>query len=69
MESRLLMASGIFFLIEGGWLLCEWTYRGESPGFKKGLKVPDLRLSSTSRYCTVFLFASMVIWSPNLLNV
>ena len=69
LESLLLMASGIFFIIDGGWLLWMWTYSGLSPGFRKGLYVSFSKLNSTSRNCTDFLFVWIVISRPNLLYV
>ena len=33
---RLLMPAGIFFVVIGGWLLSQWTYCSEVPGFVNG---------------------------------
>ena len=60
-DSLLLIASGMFLIMLGGWfdLLC--TYRGVVAGFEYGLNLSVVRSSVTSRKLTVFLFASTVI--------
>ena len=35
-DSRLLMPTGMFFVVVGGWLLSQWTYCGVVLGFVKG---------------------------------
>ena len=71
-ESLLLIASGMFRIMLGGWLDLLCMYRGVVAGFENGLNLPVVRSRVTSRKLTIFLFASMVIrrlfWA-NILHI
>ena len=58
----LLILSGMFFMMFGGWLLSLWTYKGVLFGFIKGLLTPVLRSIVMSRKSTVFMLPSIVIF-------
>ena len=60
LESLLFTASGIFFKIQGGWLLFLLTYVGVSLLFMNGLNRPVFRSRVTSRKWTTLRFASIV---------
>ena len=68
----LLIASGMFRMMLGGWLDLLCTYREVVAGFENGLNLPVVRSRVTSRKLTIFLFASMVIrrlfWA-NILHI
>lgn len=68
-ESLLLIASGIFFNILGGWLLWQWTYKGVSFGLINWAKVSELRSRVTSRKFKIFKLASIVIFKLCVLNI
>jgi hypothetical protein len=63
LDSLLFTASGIFFRIQGGWLLSLLTYVGVSLLFMNGLNRPVFRSRVTSRKWTTLRFASIVIES------
>ena len=63
LTSLLLMLSGIFFMILGGWLLFLCTYLGVLLSFMYGLYVPSLRFCVTSRKFVDLKFAFIVILS------
>ena len=60
-DSLLLMLSGMFVMMFGGWLLCLCTYRGVLFGFIYGLCSPVFKFFLMSRKSTIFWLASIVI--------
>ena len=68
-DSLLFMLSGMFFIMDGGWLLSLWTYRGVLFGFMYGLYSPLLRSNVMSKKSITFLLASIVILRPSLSNI
>ena len=68
-DSLLLMLSGMFLMMFGGWLLCLCTYRGVLFGFIYGLCSPVFKFIVMSRKSIIFLFASIVILRLFSLNV
>ena len=68
-DSLLLMLSGMFLIMFGGWLLLLCTYRGVLLGFMYGLCAPVLKSIIMSRKSVVFLFASIVVLSSFSLKI
>ena len=68
-DSLLLMLSGMFLIMFGGWLLLFCTYRGVLLGFLYGLCSPVLKSIVMSWKSISFLFASFVIFSLFSLNI
>ena len=62
-DSLLLMLSGMFLIMFGGWLLLLCTYKGVLLGFMNGLCTPVLKSIVMSRKSIIFLFASIVMLS------
>ena len=58
-DSLLLMFSGMFLMMLGGWLLCLCTYSGVLFGFMYGLCSPVRKSIVMSRKSTVFWLASI----------
>ena len=58
-DSLLLMLSGMFLMMFGGWLLLLCTYRGVLLGFMNGLCTPVLKSIVMSRKSITFLFVFM----------
>ena len=63
------MLFSIAFRTAFGWLLFVLTYLGLFPSFKYAWCFPVCRLRVTSSKFLIFLFASIVIFSPCWLNV
>ena len=61
-ERRLLIDSGMFLRIEGGWLDCLCTYNGTFPSFVYGRCFPVFRSRVTSKKFTLVTLASTVIF-------
>ena len=61
-ERRLLIDSGMFLRIEGGWLDCLCTYNGTFPSFVYGRCFPVFRSRLTSKKFTLVTLASTVIF-------
>ena len=62
-DSLLLMLSGMFLIMFGGWLLLLCTYKGLLLGFMIGLCTRVLKSIVMSRKSIIFLFASIVMLS------
>ena len=62
-DNLLLMLSGMFLIMFGGWLLLLCTYKGVLLGFMNGLCTPVLKSIVVSRKSIIFLFASIVMLS------
>ena len=62
-ERRLLIDSGMFLRMEGGWLDCLCTYNGTFPSFVYGRCFPVFRSRVTSKKLTLVKLASTVIFS------
>ena len=65
----LLMLTGMFWTMRGGWLESLLTYLTLQLGLVKGLKLPSARLKVTSRKLASIRFASAVIFKLNLLKM
>ena len=63
-ERCLLIDSGMFFKIPGGWLDLLWIYWGTLLGLTYGIYFPLFKSKVTSRKWTVILLASIVILRP-----
>ena len=68
-ERRLLMDSGRFLMIVGGWLELAWMYNGVLLGLVYSMCFPLVELRLTSRKSTDFLLASIVIFKPCVLKI
>ena len=62
-DSLLLMLSGMFLIMFGGWLLLLCTYKGVLLGFMNGLCTPVLKCIVMSRKSIIVLFAWIVMLS------
>lgn len=62
-DRRLLIDSGMFLRIEGGWLNCLCTYNGMFPTFVYGKCFPLVRLSVTCEKLTLYKLASEIFGS------
>ena len=62
-DSLLLMLSGMFLIMFGGWLLLFCTYKGVLLGFMNGLCTPVLKSIVMSRKSKKIFFASIVMLS------
>ena len=60
-DNLLLMLSGMFLMVFGGWLLCLCTYRDVLFGFVYGLCSPVFKSIVMSRKSTIFRLALIVI--------